>query len=61
MLCLRLQSCIWNINILYRKKEGSNEQQDEARTAVQEWDRNIDSLELENSKRNMKCMINKKN
>jgi hypothetical protein len=45
--------CAWGYNLVdgvltyYIDKEGSNEQQDEARNAVQEWDRNIDSLELE--------------
>lgn len=46
--------CAWGYNLVdgiltyYIDKEGSNEQQqDEARDAVQEWDRNIEALELE--------------
>jgi hypothetical protein len=45
--------CAWGYNLVdgiltyYIYKEGSNEQQDEARNAVQEWDRNIEAIQLE--------------
>ena len=51
--------CAWGYNLVdgiltyYIDKDGSNEQQDEARTAVQELDRNIDSLELEETSSKM--------
>jgi hypothetical protein len=58
--------CTWGYNLVdgiltyYIDKEGSNEQQrDEARNAVQEWDRNIEALELEetSSKKNGDILI----
>jgi hypothetical protein len=51
--------CAWGYNLLdgiltyYIDKEGSNEQQEKARNAIQEWDRNINSLELEETSSKM--------
>lgn len=58
--------CTWSYNLAdeiltyYIDKEGSNKQQQrEVRNAVQEWDRNVDSLELEQtpSKKNGDILI----
>ena len=58
--------CAWSYNLVdgiltyYIDKEGSNEQQQhEVRNAAQEWDRNVDPLELEetSSKKNGDILI----